>query len=87
MARRCWNRLRLAADFGQRLGVLLAIDGDAHNVRARFIEQINQRDRRVDVLRVRRGHALDGDRVATANRDRANTNGSSWMASNFHLSP
>src|SRR5207244_2386963 len=75
---------RLLADFGQRLGVLFTIDGNPDYISARFIEQVHQLDGRVDILRVRRRHALDSDRMASANGDRADADGAGWVALELH---
>ena len=75
---------RLPANFGQRLGVLLAIDGDPHDVGPGVVEHVHLADGRVDVLRVRGRHALHGDRAAAADGDRADADGAGWIAGDLH---
>ena len=41
---------------------------------------VDLRDRGVDVLRVRGGHALHGDRMSGAQLDRTDANATSWIA-------
>ena len=47
---------------------------------------VHLRDRRVDVLRVRRRHALHGDRVPGADRDGADADRAGWVAMNLNHS-
>ena len=63
--------LRLARDRGQRVGVVLAGAGDAHDVAARRGELGDLLQGGVDVGGQRGGHRLDGDRVVGADTDRA----------------
>ena len=75
---------RLAANFGDRFGFGGAVDGDAHDVGPGRGERIHLRDGRVDVARRRGRHALHGDRVAGADRDRADADGAGWIAGDVH---
>ena len=72
--------LRLLANFSQRLGVLLAIDGNPDNVCRRLVQQIHQLHRRINVLGVCRRHTLHGDWMSRANGDRADADGSRCVA-------
>lgn len=76
--------LGLAANLRQGFGVLLAIDGDADNVRARIVQGVHLFDGGSDILRLGRGHALDRDGIVVADRDGADLDGACWVAGNFH---
>ena len=54
------------ADLRHGGGALIAIDGDAHELRARFIECGNLGDGRIDIGRVGIGHGLHDDRRPAA---------------------
>jgi hypothetical protein len=62
--------LRLARDRGQRVGVVLARAGDAHDVAARGGELGDLLEGGVDVGGEGGGHRLHGDRVLRADADR-----------------
>ncbi len=62
---------RLAANLGDGFGLGRTVDGDSHHVGARGGQRVHLPDRRIDVARCRGGHALHGDRVAGADRNRA----------------
>jgi hypothetical protein len=82
--------LRLAAHFGERLDVLRAVDGDAHQVAAGLPDRLGLLDRGVDVLRARGAHALDRYRVARAERHRADadlTSGITFHSNNLFYQP
>ncbi len=54
---------------------LVAVDGDAHDLRAGAGQRRDLRDRRVDIGRVGVGHRLDDDRRAAADDDAADPHG------------
>ena len=72
--------VRPLADFGQGLGIFVVVDRDPHDVGPGRDQIVDLRDRRLDVLRVRGRHALHGDRVRRADRNRADANRASWIA-------
>jgi len=77
--------LGLLPNFGQSGGVLVAVDCDANDVGAGSVQGVDLLDSGVDVLRVRRGHALHGNRMATADRggtDTDFTGGVTWDVQN-----
>ena len=71
---------RLPANLGQRLGVLLAVDGNPHDVGPGRVQVVDLRDGGVDVWRVRRRHALHGDRMAGADGDRTDAHATRGIA-------
>jgi hypothetical protein len=78
-------RLRLLANFGQGLGVLLAIDSNADDIGSGLVQQVHEPDGGVDILRVRGRHALHGDRMAAANGGGADSDGASGIAGELHV--
>src|SRR5690606_15629613 len=60
------------AHLGEGVDVLLGVAGDANEIRAGGVDQGHLPRRRLDVLGLRGGHALHGDRGAAAHLDRAN---------------
>ena len=60
----------LAADFGECLGVLAAVDGDANDVGPRLNEIVDLPRGGVDIRRLGRRHALHGDGPAGPNLNR-----------------
>jgi hypothetical protein len=74
----------LAADFGDGIGFGIVVDGDANDIGAGGSERIDLADRGVDIARLRGRHALHGDRVAGADRDRADADGASLVTGNLH---
>ena len=79
--------LGLAADFGQRRGVLAAVDGDPHHVGAGGRQVVRPGHRGLDVLGVRGRHALHGDRMIGADHGGADPHGTGWIALQFHRYP
>ena len=66
-------RARLA-DLGERGDVLRIVDGDADDVGAGRLEQLDLADGGGDVLRARGGHRLHGDRIRPADADVSDAN-------------
>ena len=60
-------------------GVLGAVDRDAHDVGTGGVQRVDLFDGGVDVLRVRGGHALHGDRVSVADRGGADADFAGWV--------
>ena len=63
------------ADLRHGRSTLVAIDGDAHHLRARLEERRHLGDRRVDIGRIGVGHRLHDDRRAAADDDAADIDG------------
>ena len=68
------------ADLGQGQGVGLGIDRHANDVGPGLDQVLDLGDRRVHVGRLRGAHALNGDRIAGADREGANLDGTGGIA-------
>jgi len=74
----------LPTDLRQGRGVCRAIGRDADDICPGLGQRLNLGDGRVDVLSMRRGHALDGDGLLSADHDRSNSHRASWISGKIH---
>ena len=65
------------ADLGQRGRVLLAVDRYSYDTRTTLSQRLGLCGRRLHILCLCRCHALHSDRIAIANGDTADSNGTS----------
>ncbi len=72
-------------DVADCLDVLRTWDGDAHDVGAGIGQAANFSECSLDVVRLRDGHRLDGDRGAAAHLDGSNVNGARLPARALHI--
>ena len=73
-------RLGPLADRREGLGVAVAVDRDPHHARPGRGERVGLGCRGLNVGGLRRAHALHRDRVAVANRDRADADATGWIS-------
>ncbi len=72
-----------AADFSQCLAIAPRVGGDPHHARPRLDQLPHLRDGRLDVGRFRGAHALHHDRIAAADRHRADLDGPGEVAGGY----
>ena len=77
-------RIGLSTDFSESCGILRAVDGHANDVCPRLEQSFDLTDRCVDILRMRRSHALNRDRVPGTNCRCSNFYRTSRISPKFH---
>ena len=78
-------RLGLLSDLGQGGRILIAIDRDTHDIGTGLVQVVDQTDRRRNIGRMGRSHALDRDRVPRSDRDRADADTSCGISLDLHI--
>ena len=74
----------LLSNFGQRFGVLIAIDRDTNHIGTGPLQIIDQFNRRIDVRRVRGRHALNRNGMICSDGYGTDLDASSWVSLDFH---
>ena len=77
-------RLGLLSDLGQGDRILVAVDRYTHDVGTGSLQVVYQTDRRWNIGRMGRSHALDRDRVPRSDRDRADADTSCGISLDLH---
>ncbi len=77
---------RTPADLGQRFGIGSAVHGDPDHVSAGFGQALDLLDGRLHIARARGRHALHGDGMITADRNRPDRHGARRISLYHHKS-